>query len=146
MRKRTWVEIGIAALGLFLVCASVEGMAQARLPEGREPSPGTIVASVIHSGRVRSVSQRELVLVDEGGDSTTLPLARDVRVVREGRRVALRSLEAGTHVRAVANMLTPGNPVTEIVVLPTQPAQSGSLIPESLWYSSTAKPSVIPET
>ena len=188
MRKRTWLEIGIAALGLLLVCASVEVVAQAQRP-GQEPAPGAVtqqqalgseaeqwqaisqlnaqvlalqrqvellearleavgaaspgvggagtagiegelpaepgtsMVDVIFSGSVRSVSQQQLVLVDEGGDALTIPLARDVRVFRDGRGVALRTLEEGAQVRAVADMLIPGNPVTEIVVLPSPEEQ-----------------------
>ncbi|WNG51658.1 hypothetical protein F0U60_51735 [Archangium minus] len=84
---------------------------------------GYAVAHVIHTGRVRSVSQQRLVLVDEGGIVKTLTLAPNVRVVRGGRQVALQSLTEGAVVRASGDMYARDNPVFEIQVVPTAPAR-----------------------
>lgn len=79
-------------------------------------SESVAVANVIHTGRVRSVTQQRLVLEEEGA-THTLPLARDVRVLRGGQRVALRDLREGTQVRTSADLYARGNPVTRIEVL-----------------------------
>lgn len=93
------------------------GGAQATRPD--TDTEGRAVANVIHTGRVRSVSPRELVLVDEGGGANTLTLSNNVRVFRGRERVSLRSLREGTFVRASADLYARGNPVTEIQVLPS---------------------------
>ncbi|ATB34933.1 hypothetical protein CYFUS_000345 [Cystobacter fuscus] len=92
-------------------------------PTGSGPSAddsGYALANVLHTGRVRSVSGQQLVLVEEGGVSTTLPLASNVQVLRGRQRVSLQSLEEGTRVRTSANLSSPGNPVTRIEILPTR--------------------------
>jgi hypothetical protein len=81
-------------------------------------SSGFARANILHTGRVGSVSSSQLVLEEEAGGSTTLSLARDVEVLRGGRPMALGDLEAGTRVRASANLVAPGHPVTRIEVLP----------------------------
>jgi hypothetical protein len=88
---------------------------------------GYAVVNIIHTGRVSSVSQQRLVLVDEGGAANTLSLAPNVRVLREGQQVSLRSIQEGTVVRASASLYTRGNPVTQIEVVP--PARSRASTP-----------------
>lgn len=95
------------------------GGAQANRPD--TSNQGVAVANIIHTGRVRSVSARELVLVDEGG-SKSLLLANNVRVFRGREQVSLQSLREGTFVRASADLYMRDNPVIEIQVLPTQQA------------------------
>jgi hypothetical protein len=80
---------------------------------------GVAVANVIHRGRVRSVNQQQLVLDEEDGGTSTLSLARDVRVTRGREQVALRNLSEGTLVRTSADLYARGNPVTSIEVLST---------------------------
>ncbi|WNG13516.1 hypothetical protein [Cystobacter fuscus] len=93
-------------------------------PTGTAPSEdddsGYALANVLHTGRVRSVSGQQIVLAEEGGISTTLPLASDVQVLRGRQRVSLQSLEEGTLVRTSANLSSPGNPVSRIEILPTR--------------------------
>jgi hypothetical protein len=96
------------------------GGAQAARPD--TSNEGVAVAHIIHTGRVRSVSPRELVLVDEDGGSKTLVLANDVRVFRGREQVSPRSLREGTVVRASADLYTRDHPVIEIQVLPSQGA------------------------
>jgi hypothetical protein len=81
-------------------------------------NPGVALASVIHTGRVRSVSAERLVLEEEGGGSNTLSLARDVQVFRGGNQVTLKSVGEGALVRTSADLYARGNPVTRIDVLP----------------------------
>ncbi|QRK10629.1 hypothetical protein JQX13_11400 [Archangium violaceum] len=96
-----------------------------RAPDTRPDTSnqGYAVAHVIHTGRVRSVSQQRLVLVDEGGRVKTLPLAANVRVVSGGRQVSLQSLREGATVRASGDMYARDNPVFEIQVVPTPAAE-----------------------
>ncbi|HYO54805.1 hypothetical protein [Archangium sp.] len=85
---------------------------------------GFAVANIIYTGRVRSVSQQQLVLVDDGGLVNTLSLAPKVRVLRGGQQVSLQSLRQGTLVRVSGDLYARGNPISEIQVLP--PAEPGS--------------------
>jgi hypothetical protein len=87
---------------------------------------GYAVANVIYTGRVRSVSQQRLVLVDEGGATNTLSLAPNVRVLREGQQVSLRNIQEGSVVRASASLYTRGNPVTQIEVVPPARARTST--------------------
>lgn len=85
---------------------------------------GVAVAHVIHRGRVRSVSQQELVLDEEDGGTSTLPLAKNVRVTQGRQQVPLKNLSEGTLVRASADLYARGNPVMSIEVLSTPKAPS----------------------
>ncbi|OJT18968.1 hypothetical protein BO221_36205 [Archangium sp. Cb G35] len=78
---------------------------------------GYAVANVIHRGRVRSVTQQQLVLDEEDGGTTTLSLAKDVRVIQGRQQVSLKNLGEGTLVRTSADLYARGNPVTSIEVL-----------------------------
>ncbi|WP_257451946.1 hypothetical protein [Archangium lipolyticum] len=97
------------------------GGAQARPDTDNQ---GYAVANVIYTGRVRSVSQQRLVLVDDAGAANTLSLAPNVRVLRQGQQVSLQSIQEGTVVRASASLYTRGNPVTEIEVVPPARART----------------------
>lgn len=81
---------------------------------------GFALANVLHTGQVKSVTPRTLVLMGEKGSTTTLSLARDVEVLDKGRPIALGRLEAGTRVKTSAPLATPGNPVIRIEILPTK--------------------------
>jgi hypothetical protein len=92
-------------------------------PTGSAPDDddsGYALANVLHTGRVRSVSGQQIVLAEEGGVSTTLPLASNVQVLRGRKPVSLQGLEEGTLVRTSANLSDPGNPVSRIEILPTR--------------------------
>ncbi|WPB77553.1 hypothetical protein KYC5002_00100 [Archangium violaceum] len=78
---------------------------------------GYAVANVIHSGRVRSVTQQQLVLDEEDGSTSTLSLAKDVRVIQGRQQMSLKNLGEGTLVRTSADLYARGNPVTSIEVL-----------------------------
>jgi TolA-binding protein len=98
------------------------GGAQAARPETDDE--GTAVANIIYTGRVRSVSQGQLVLDVGEGISNSLTLARDVRVFRGRQEVAFKTLREGTFVRASADLYARGNPVVRIEVLPTSERQA----------------------
>jgi len=80
--------------------------------------PGAAVVNAIYTGTVRSVSARQLVLLDEEGQSFTVPLGDRTRVLREGKRITARQLEKGTRVRATVDLLTANSQALEIVTLP----------------------------
>jgi hypothetical protein len=85
---------------------------------------GVAVAHIIHRGRVRSVSQQQLVLDEEDGGTSTLPLAKNVRITQGRQQVPLRNLSEGTLVRTSADLYARGNPVMSIEVLSTPKAPS----------------------
>ncbi|WNG62109.1 hypothetical protein F0U59_50950 [Archangium gephyra] len=85
---------------------------------------GYAVANVIHSGRVRSVTQQQLVLDEEDGGTTTLSLAKDVRVIQGRKQMSLKNLGEGTLVRTSADLYARGNPVTSIEVLSAPKAKA----------------------
>lgn len=85
---------------------------------------GYAVANVIHRGRVRSVTQQQLVLNEEDGGTTTLSLAKNVRVIQDRQQVSLKNLGEGTLVRTSADLYARGNPVTSIEVLSAPKAPS----------------------
>jgi hypothetical protein len=88
-----------------------------------DPSPGEMAVDAIFTGEVRSVSNRQLVLLGPEGTSTALPLGEDVRVFRGRQQVSLRQLEEGMQVRAVSRLDEPGFDIAEIhiLALPEQP-------------------------
>lgn len=95
-----------------------------RAPDNRPntSNQGYAEASVIYTGRIRSVTAQRLVLEDSG-ILNTMPVAPNVRVLSGGKQVSLQSLREGTSVRVSGDMYAKGNPVTEIQVLPTAPAK-----------------------
>jgi hypothetical protein len=113
-------EVGATGLG-DPMAEGVGGGGRAGTATRDTDDQGTVVANVMVTGRVRSVSARQIVLLAEEGEDDeplTLPLARDVRVLRDGRSVGLKALQEGMRVQASANLLAPDSPVTEILVLP----------------------------
>ena len=98
------------------------GGGQAARPD--TDNQGTAVANIIYTGRIRSVSQGQLVLEVDDGISNSLPLARDVRVFWGRQEVAFKTLREGTFVRASADLYARGNPVVRIEVLPTTVRQA----------------------
>jgi hypothetical protein len=79
---------------------------------------GTALVSAIYSGKLRSITQQQVVLEGEQGEAPArYTLGRNVRVLRNGREVSWKSLKQGTLVRISSDITAPGNPVTEIQVL-----------------------------
>jgi hypothetical protein len=79
---------------------------------------GTALVSAIYSGKLRSITGQQLVLEGEQGEAPSRhALGRNVRVLRNGREVSLKSLKQGTLIRISSDITAPGNPVTEIQVL-----------------------------
>ena len=87
----------------------------------RAREPGRADVSVRYTGRVRSVSSRQLVLEGDQGGRWTLPLASKVQVERDGQPLSLQALRQGMRVQAQADLYAPGEPVSQVVVLSPPP-------------------------
>ncbi|PTL76777.1 hypothetical protein [Vitiosangium sp. GDMCC 1.1324] len=114
---------GSGSAGIGNPSASGVGVGGSGAGQAQPTRQGYAEANVIYTGRIRSLSQGQLVLEDEGMVKT-LPLAPKVRVLRDGREVSLQSLREGTLVRASADMLTRGIPVKEIQVIVSPKAKA----------------------
>lgn len=80
--------------------------------------PGAAVVNAIYTGTVNSVSARQLVLLDEEGQSFTVALGDRTRVLRDGKRITAGQLKKGTRVRATVDLLAGSSQALEIVALP----------------------------
>jgi hypothetical protein len=80
--------------------------------------PGAAVVNAIYTGTVSSVSARQLVLLDEEGQSFTVALGERTRVLRDGKRITAGQLAKGTRVRATVDLLAGSSQAMEIVALP----------------------------
>lgn len=81
--------------------------------------PGAAVVNAIYTGTVNSVSARQLVLLDEEGQSFTVALGDRTRVLRDGKRITAGQLAKGTRVRATVDLLAGSSQAMEIVALPS---------------------------
>lgn len=81
---------------------------------------GDAVVDAFYTGTVRSVSARQLVLVDEAGQSFTVELGKQTRVLHNGQRIAAQDLKKGTRVRATVDMLSGHTQATEVTTLSTK--------------------------
>ncbi|KFE66261.1 hypothetical protein [Hyalangium minutum] len=81
---------------------------------------GAAVVDAIYTGTVRSVSARQLVLVDEAGQPFTVELGNQTRVLRNGQRISAQELKKGTRVRATVDMLSGRNQATVVTTLTTK--------------------------
>jgi hypothetical protein len=94
------------------------GTAQETRGSARDTSnAGEAVVNAIYTGTVRSVSDGQLVLVDEG-EPLTLRLGDRTRVYQNGQSISARQLKAGTRVRVTVDLVGRGDQVTEITTLP----------------------------
>ena len=117
---------GATGIG-YSTAEGVGGGGTTGTPTGTATNPsneGLAVANVIHRGRVRSVTQQQLVLDEEEGGTTTLSLAKDVRVIQGRQQMSLKNLGEGTLVRTSADLYARGNPVTSLEVLSAPKAPS----------------------
>ena len=78
------------------------------------------MVDAIYTGTVRSVSARQLVLLDEAGQPFTVELGSQTRVLRNGQRISAQDLKKGTRVRATVDMLSGHNQATEVKTLSTK--------------------------
>ena len=92
---------------------------------GTGSAPGTggegiSEVNILYTGRVRSVSDKQLVLEDAAGAVRTLSLAQGVRVFDKGQPVTREQLTEGRQVRTSADISARGHPVTRIDLLPAR--------------------------
>lgn len=107
------------ATGIGYATGGVGGSGSAGTAPASDDS-GFALANILHTGRVKSITSRSLVLTEEKGVTTTLSLAREVEVLENGRPIALGRLAEGTRVRTSAPLTEPGNPVVRIEILPSR--------------------------
>jgi hypothetical protein len=79
---------------------------------------GEAVVNAIYTGKVRSVSDRQLVLLDDAGQSFTVELGPRTRFISKGQRIPAQQLKKGSRVRATVDMLSGRNQATEVTTLP----------------------------
>ncbi len=83
-------------------------------------SSGEAVVNAIYTGKVRSVSSKQLVLLDDSGQAFTVELGAQTRFLRNGQRISAQQLKQGTRVRATVDLLAGHNQATEVTTLPEQ--------------------------
>ena len=94
------------------------GTAQRGTQAGAPSDPGAAVVHAIFRGKVRSVSDRQMVLVDESGDPFTVELGAQTRFISKGQRISAQELKQGMRVRATVDMLAEHNQAIEVATLP----------------------------
>jgi len=86
---------------------------------GDTVDPGaSAVVHAIFTGKVRSVSNRRLVLVDDIGEPFTVEVGAQTRFISKGQRISAQELKEGTPVRATVDMLSGRNQAMEVTTLP----------------------------
>jgi TolA-binding protein len=80
--------------------------------------PGAAVVHAIYRGKVRSVSNRQLVLEDDSGQPFTVELGAQTRFISKGQRISPQELKQGMRVRATVDMLSGHNQAMEVATLP----------------------------
>jgi hypothetical protein len=94
------------------------GTAQSRPQAGATDDPGAAVVHAIYRGKVRSVSDRQLVLVDDSGQPFTVELGSQTRFISKGQRISAQQLKQGMRVRATVDLLSGNNQAMEVATLP----------------------------
>jgi hypothetical protein len=90
-----------------------------RGPQARDTdNAGDAVVNAIYTGKVRSVSNRALVLLDDSGQPFTVEVGAQTRFISKGQRISAQQLKQGTRVRAIVDMLSGRNQATEVTILP----------------------------
>jgi hypothetical protein len=79
---------------------------------------GEAVVNAIYTGKVRSVSNRALVLLDDSGQPFTVEVGAQTRFISKGQRISAQQLKQGTRVRAIVDLLSGRNQATEVTTLP----------------------------
>jgi hypothetical protein len=79
---------------------------------------GEAVVNAIYTGKVRSVSNKALVLVDDSGQPFTVEVGAQTRFISKGRRISAQELKQGTRVRAIVDLLSGREQATEVTTLP----------------------------
>lgn len=92
--------------------------AQRGTQAGAPDASSLAVAHAIFTGKVRSVSDQELVLQDDHGKPFTVELGTQTRFISKGQRISAQQLKQGTRVRATVDMLSGHKQAMEVTTLP----------------------------
>lgn len=80
------------------------GAPAAAKPSAPGASPGIAVVDAIYRGKVRSVSDKEVV-IDNDGSRLPLEISTQTRIVRDGEPIRVTELQEGERVRATVNLV-----------------------------------------
>jgi hypothetical protein len=113
------VSGGTGGQGAPLRAGTAQETAQrgAQVPADTD-NAGEAVVNAIYTGKVRSVSDRQLVLLDDAGQPFTVELGPRTRFISRGQRIPAQQLKQGTRVRATVDLLSGRNQATEVTTLP----------------------------
>jgi hypothetical protein len=90
-----------------------------RGPQARDTdNAGDAVVNAIYTGKVRSVSNKALVLLDDNGQPFTVEVGAQTRFISKGQRISAQQLKQGTRVRAIVDLLSGREQATEVTTLP----------------------------
>jgi hypothetical protein len=109
---------GTAGQGTTPRAGTNPGTAQRGTQARDTDNSGEAVVNAIYTGKVRSVSNRQLVLLDDSGQPFTVELGAQTRFISKGQRISAQQLKQGTRVRATVDMLSGRNQATEVTTLP----------------------------
>jgi hypothetical protein len=112
------VSGGTGGQGTALRAGTAQETAQSGAQAADTAGSGEAVVNAIYTGKVRSVSDRQLVLLDDAGQPFTVELGPRTRFISRGQRIPAQQLKQGTRVRATVDMLSGRNQATEVTTLP----------------------------
>jgi TolA-binding protein len=109
---------GTTSQGTAPTAGTSPSTAQRGTQAGATNDPGAAVVHAIYRGKVRSVSNRQLVLIDDSGQPFTVELGAQTRFISKGQRISAQELKQGTRVRATVDLLSGHNQAMEVATLP----------------------------
>jgi hypothetical protein len=112
------VSGGTTGQGTALRAGTNPDTAQSRPQAGATDDPGAAVVHAIYRGKVRSVSDRQLVLLDDTGQPFTVELGAQTRFISKGQRISAQQIKQGMRVRATVDLLSGDNQAMEVATLP----------------------------
>lgn len=112
------VSGGATSQGTAPTASTNPNTAQRDTQVGAPSDPGAAVVHAIYRGKVRSVSNQQLVLLDESGQPFTVELGAQTRFISKGQRISAQQLKQGTRVRATVDLLSGRNQAIEVATLP----------------------------
>jgi hypothetical protein len=109
---------GAGQAGVAPTAAPAGASAQRDTQAGGTDDPGAAVVHALYTGKVRSVSDQQLVLQDDSGQPFTVELGAQTRFISKGQRISAQQLKQGTSVRATVDLLSGRNQAIEVTTLP----------------------------
>jgi len=98
------------------------GTTNAQGRAGASQGSGVAVATVTFEGKVRSVRQGLISILDEEGLRYDLVVDRRTQMLRDGRTISLDQLHEGTPVQATFDLIAGNDHATRIEVISSAPA------------------------